>query len=85
VNECKGIFYSLAAEPMMWTAEQIEKIWEKIVGDEEPNKNDGELLEQRVNGETRYYFKYKGKICATARVYFNIFSGTWRFEADMIE
>ena len=83
MNECAGMFYSLTAEPILWTAEQIERVWEKIVGDEKPNKDDGELFERRGDGEIFYWFKYKGEIRATARAYFNFYSGTWRFEAEL--
>ena len=49
-----------------------------------PGEAERELRVRRAGEDTFYYFIYRGKPCAQARIYFDHLDGQWRFELTQV-
>ena len=67
-----------------WIRTQLEDVWRALGDGELPGEAERELRVRRAGEDTFYYFIYRGKPCAQARIYFDHLDGQWRFELTQV-
>lgn len=67
-----------------WIHTQIEDVWRALGDGELPCGAERGLRIRRAGEDTFYYFIYRGKPCAKARIYFDHLDNQWRFELTQV-
>lgn len=65
-----GDFYNSSVElVLLWESNCIERVWEEIVGEDSPKKEDGKLIEKTdLDGTKEFIFIYRGNIRGKAKI-----------------